>query len=56
MLSLKGLNLVLTGGGPIAGLPPGFAAIGQGQALGVPIPLLLFALATELVTRRRARP
>ena len=49
MLSLKGLNLVLTGGGPLAGLPPGFAWIGQGHAFGVPIPLLLFgALAAAL--------
>jgi len=43
MLSLKGLNLVLTGGGPITGMPPGFAWIGQGRLLGVPIPLVLFA-------------
>ena len=43
MLSLKGLNLVLTGGGPITGIPPGFAWIGQGRLLGVPFPLVLFA-------------
>lgn len=43
MLSLKGLNLVLTGGGPIIGIPPDFAWIGQGRLLGVPFPLVLFA-------------
>lgn len=30
---------------PISGFPPGFAFIGQGSALGVPIPGLLFAFA-----------
>src|SRR5438093_6095618 len=44
MLSLKGLNLVLTGGGPLGGLAPGFAWVGQGRALGVPVPLLLFGV------------
>ncbi|HUG55105.1 MAG TPA: ABC transporter permease, partial [Vicinamibacteria bacterium] len=57
MLSLKGLNLVLTGGGPVGGLPPGFAWIGQGHALGLPIPLLLFAVlaATLAVLMRTHR-
>jgi ribose transport system permease protein len=55
MLSLKGLNLVLTGEGPLAGLPPGFAWVGQGHALGVPIPLLLFAaLAATLAVLMRS--
>ena len=55
MLSLKGLNLVLTGGGPLAGLPPAFAWIGQGRALGVPVPLLLFgALAATLAVLMRS--
>lgn len=55
MLSIKGVNLVLTGGGPISGLPPGFAWIGQGRVLGVPVPLALFALlaaALALLLRR----
>lgn len=43
MLSLKGLNLVLTGGGPITGIPPDVAWIGQGRLLGMPFPLVLFA-------------
>lgn len=55
MLSLKGLNLVLTGGGPLAGLPSGFTWIGQGRALGVPVPLLLFAtLAAMLAVLMRS--
>lgn len=45
MLSLKGLNLVITHGAPIAGLPDRFAAIGQGRLLGVPCPLVLFGVA-----------
>lgn len=43
MLSLKGLNLVLTGGGPITGIPPEVAWLGQGRLLGIPFPLVLFA-------------
>ena len=55
MLSLKGLNLVLTGGGPLAGLPPRFAWVGQGHAFGIPIPLLLFgALAATLAVLTRS--
>jgi ribose transport system permease protein len=55
MLSLKGLNLVLTGGGPISGLPPGFAWVGQGKLLGVPVALLLFgALAATLAVLMRS--
>ncbi len=55
MLSLKGLNLVLTGGGPLAGLPAGFAWVGQGRTLGVPVPLLLFgALAVTLAVLMRS--
>jgi ribose transport system permease protein len=42
MLSLKGVNLVLTGGGPITGIPPDFAWIGQGRLFGIPFPLVLF--------------
>jgi ribose transport system permease protein len=44
MLSLKGLNLVITRGAPIAGLPAGFAAIGQGRVFGIPAPLAAFAV------------
>jgi ribose transport system permease protein len=44
MLSLKGLNLVLTQGGPIVGMPEGFFWLGQGDVLGAPVPLALFAL------------
>ncbi len=55
MLSLKGLNLVLTGGGPLAGLPAGFAWLGQGRVLGAPFPLLLFgALAATLAVLMRS--
>jgi ribose transport system permease protein len=49
MLSLKGLNLVLTRGGPVTGLPESFDWLGQGAVLGVPVPLLLFALLALVV-------
>lgn len=57
MLSLKGLNLVLTGGGPITGIPPEFAWLGQGRVLGAPFPLVLFAVmavAFAVLLRRHA--
>jgi len=44
MLSLKGLNLVITSAAPVAGLPAGFAVIGQGRVLGIPVPLAAFAV------------
>lgn len=42
MLSIKGLNLVVTKGAPIAGLPREFASLANGYVLGIPAPLLLF--------------
>ncbi len=44
MLSLKGVNLVITHGAPIAGFPASFAYLGQGRLLGLPFSLLLFAV------------
>lgn len=44
MLSLKGVNLVITRGAPIAGFPQEFAFLGQGRVLGLPFALVLFAL------------
>jgi len=43
MLVLKGVNLVITRGAPIAGFPEGFAWLGQGRILGLPCALVLFA-------------
>jgi len=44
MLSLKGINLVITGGAPITGFPEGFAYLGRGRLLGLPFALVLFAV------------
>jgi ribose transport system permease protein len=54
MLTIKGINLVITHGAPIAGLPPAFAGLGQGRLLGVPVPIVIFgavALAIGVLMR-----
>jgi ribose transport system permease protein len=43
MLSLKGVNLVITGGAPVAGFPESFTMLGRGRLLGMPYALVLFA-------------
>lgn len=42
MLTIRGLALVLSGGENISGLPESFAVLGQGDVLGVPIPIAIF--------------
>lgn len=37
----RGLTLVYTDGRPIAGLPPSFVWLGDGQVLGIPVPVLI---------------
>jgi ribose/xylose/arabinose/galactoside ABC-type transport system permease subunit len=49
MLSLKGVNLVITRGAPIAGFPESFAFFGRGRLLGLPFALVLFAVLALLV-------
>jgi ribose transport system permease protein len=44
MLVLKGVNLVVTGGAPVSGFPPGFTVLGQGTLGGVTAPLMVFAV------------
>jgi simple sugar transport system permease protein len=44
MIFLRGIGEYLTRGGDISGLPTFVATIGHGTALGLPIPLILFAL------------
>jgi ribose transport system permease protein len=44
MLSLKGVNLVITRGAPIAGFPDGFSFLGRGRVLGLPFALVLFVV------------
>jgi len=44
MIFLRGIGEYLTRGGDISGLPPFVATIGHGTVLGLPIPLILFAL------------
>ena len=45
MIFLRGLGEFLTRGGDISGFPDFIAPIGHGSLLGVPVPLILFALA-----------
>jgi simple sugar transport system permease protein len=43
-LVFTGLALVITGGPAVLGLPPAAAWLGNGRMLGVPVPLVAFAL------------
>ncbi len=45
MIFLRGLGEFLTRGGDISGFPAFMAPIGHGSLLGVPVPLILFAVA-----------
>jgi simple sugar transport system permease protein len=45
MIFLRGLGEFLTRGGDISGFPPFLGQIGHGTALGIPVPLLIFAAA-----------
>jgi len=45
MIFLRGLGEFLTRGGDISGFPDFMAPIGHGTLLGVPVPLLIFAVA-----------
>jgi len=45
MILLRGLGEWFTRGGDISGMPPVFTFIGHGTVLGIPMPLLVFALA-----------
>ena len=45
MLTVKGLNLAITRGAPVTGLPPEFAVVANGRILGLPASLLVFVLA-----------
>jgi ribose transport system permease protein len=49
MLSLKGLNLVITRGAPVAGFPAAFALLGRGRVVGVPFPFVLFGVLAVLI-------
>ena len=41
----RGLAHIYTGGQPISGFGPAFRAIGSGELFGIPVPILVFALA-----------
>ena len=44
-----GIGIVLTKGSALSGFPASFLAIGSGRLLGIPVPLLLFVLATIIL-------
>ena len=48
-LVYTGLALVITGGPAVLGLPPAAAWLGNGRVLGVPVPLIVFALLALIV-------
>ena len=48
-LVYTGLALVITGGPAVLGLPPAAAWLGNGLVLGVPVPLIVFALLAVIV-------
>lgn len=44
MIVLQGLRFYYTQGAPAGSLPPGFRLLGTGQVLGVPVPVIAFAV------------
>jgi simple sugar transport system permease protein len=48
MIFLKGLGEFLTRGGDISGFPAFLGEIGHGEILGIPVPMLVFAVAAIL--------
>lgn len=48
MIFLRGLGEFLTKGGDISGFPPWMAVLGHGTVLGIPVPLILFAVCALL--------
>ena len=44
MTAARGLALIYTGGRPLSKLNPGFNWIGQGDIVGIPVPIIIFAL------------
>ncbi|MFV0493386.1 MAG: ABC transporter permease [Pseudorhodobacter sp.] len=57
MIFLRGLGEFLTRGGSISGFPPELVWLGQGELLGIPVPLIIFAICvgiwTLILTRTR---
>lgn len=49
MILVKGLSIVLTKGYVLAGLPQAILFIGNGNLLGIPMPLIVFAAAAALM-------
>lgn len=44
-----GIAIVVSGGRPLSGLPPAYSSLLGGKVLGVPMPLIIFALVALLV-------
>lgn len=44
MLTLRGINLVITDGGTVSGFPSAFGWLGQGYLFGIPVPVVLFLI------------
>ena len=49
MTLLNGVNILITKGYVISGFPPAFQFIGNGKALGIPFPMIIFALIAIVV-------
>ncbi len=50
MTSLRGLCMIVANGTPIGGLPKSFAVLGGGSFIGLPVPVLIYAVAIAGVT------
>ena len=49
MTLLSGVNILITKGYVISGFPPAFQFIGNGKVLGIPFPMIIFALIAAAV-------
>lgn len=48
MTAFRGVSYIIGGGLPVYGVPDGLKEIGQGYVLGIPVPVILMALALAL--------
>jgi ribose/xylose/arabinose/galactoside ABC-type transport system permease subunit len=55
LLTLRGVNLAITDGKSVSGLPDAFLFLGQGKVLGVNVPILFFAVAALVLGTLLAR-
>ena len=49
MQLFAGISIILTKGSSVTGIPSGYANVGNGSVLGIPVPLLIFVLTLVII-------